>query len=54
MVEALHAENLMRGNEYKSELQSMKEIVMQEREEWVHEKQARIIISRDTSSSARA
>jgi hypothetical protein len=34
MVEALHAENLMRGNEYKSELQSMKQIVMQEREEW--------------------
>ena len=27
---------------------------VQEREEWVHEKQARIIISRDTSSSARA
>lgn len=34
MVEALHAENLMRGNEYKAELQSMKEIVVQEREEW--------------------
>ena len=33
-VAQLRAENLMRGNEYKAELESMKEIMMQEKEEW--------------------